>query len=72
MPALMNILPCRANSCPAAFVSVGNADPLAAQYRALASHLAPQGTDVMTLFFPPDHVPPQALTRAVARLLTVP
>ncbi len=40
---------------PPAFVSVGNADPLAPQSRALTAALAGHGVPVDTLFFPADH-----------------
>ncbi len=43
---------------PPAFVSVGNADPLAAHSRALAERLGALGGTVDTLFFADDHEPP--------------
>lgn len=43
---------------PPAFVSVGNADPLAAQSVALAEAIRSAGVPVETLFFPADHTPP--------------
>jgi acetyl esterase/lipase len=43
---------------PPAFVSVGNADPLAPQSVALAEALRAQGVEVDALFFPRDHDPP--------------
>ncbi len=43
---------------PPAFVSVGNADPLAPQSVALAERLKAVGAEVETLFFPADHQPP--------------
>lgn len=43
---------------PPAFVSAGNADPLAPQSVGIAEGLAAQGVSVETLFFPPDHTPP--------------
>jgi acetyl esterase len=45
---------------PPSFISVGNADPLAAQSYALAAALASRGVRVDTLFFAADHVPPLA------------
>lgn len=45
---------------PPAFVSVGNADPLAAHSVALAEALEAQGVPVTRLFFPDDHQPPLA------------
>ncbi len=42
---------------PAAFVTVGNADPLEPQSRALARTMEDAGVPVSTLFFPPDHEP---------------
>lgn len=45
---------------PPAFLSVGNADPLAPQSRALASRLEALGVEVTTLFHPADHRPPLA------------
>jgi len=43
---------------PPTFLSVGNADPLAAQSYALAHALQGLGVPVETLFFPDDHAPP--------------
>lgn len=43
---------------PPAFISVGNADPLAPQSAKLADALRANGVAVETLFFPPDHAPP--------------
>ncbi len=43
---------------PPVFISVGNADPLAAQSVALAEALRAQGVEVDALFFPNDHRPP--------------
>jgi acetyl esterase/lipase len=48
------------SSFPPAFLTVGNADPLDAQSRALAATLADAGVEVDTLFYPPDHEPPLA------------
>lgn len=42
---------------PPTFISVGNADPLAAQSRALAERLSGLGVPVDTLFFPADFEP---------------
>lgn len=42
---------------PPAFISVGNADPLAPQSRALAEALAARGVRVDSLFFPVDYAP---------------
>ena len=42
---------------PPAFISVGNADPLAPQSRALAQALAARGVRVDSLFFPDDYAP---------------
>lgn len=43
------------SSFPPTYLSVGNADPLAPQSRALAAALIGAGVPVDTLFFPPDH-----------------
>ena len=43
---------------PPAFVSVGNADPLAPQSRMLVSAIEAQSRAVTTLFFPDDYSPP--------------
>jgi acetyl esterase/lipase len=45
-------------SFPPAFLTVGNADPLDGQSRALARTLTDLGVAVDTLFYPPDHEPP--------------
>jgi acetyl esterase/lipase len=42
---------------PPAFISAGNADPLAPQSVAMAEALRAKGAEVDTLFFPPDHKP---------------
>lgn len=42
---------------PPAFISVGNADPLAPQSRALAVALAARGVRIDSLFFPDDYAP---------------
>lgn len=47
-------------SYPPAFISVGNADPLAPHSKLLAETLAKRGAKVETLFFPDNHVPPLA------------
>ncbi len=43
---------------PPAFISVGNADPLAPHSEELARALVAKGVSVETLFFHPDHQPP--------------
>ena len=43
---------------PAAFITVGNVDPLAPQSAALATRLASHSVDTDALFYPPDHQPP--------------
>ena len=43
---------------PPTFISVGNADPLAAHSVALADALEARGVPVTRLFFPDDHQPP--------------
>jgi acetyl esterase/lipase len=45
---------------PPAFVTVGNADPLAEHSQALVAALTGHGVEVDALFFPPDHEPPLA------------
>jgi len=45
---------------PPAFVTVGNADPLAEHSQRLVAALTAHGVEVETLFFPPDHEPPLA------------
>ena len=40
---------------PPAFITVGNADPLAPQSRALAAALVKAGVTIDTLFYPADH-----------------
>ena len=42
---------------PPAFITAGNADPLLAHSRALASALESKGVTVETLFYPSDHQP---------------
>lgn len=56
----INFTPFLAPAFPAAFVSAGNADPLAPQSVALAAALAANGTAVEALFFPADYTPPLA------------
>jgi acetyl esterase/lipase len=58
--ATMSLIPHLDRNFPPAFISAGNADPLAPQSTALADALVSNGTDVETLFFSPDHVPPLA------------
>jgi acetyl esterase len=43
---------------PPAFITVGNADPLAAHSDTLAAALEAKGVEVDTLFYPHDHQPP--------------
>ena len=43
---------------PPAFITVGNADPLAPQSVAFAEALRAKGVAVDVLFFPADHKPP--------------
>ncbi len=43
---------------PPAFVTVGNADPLAAHSYRLVAALGERGVEVDALFYPPDHRPP--------------
>jgi acetyl esterase/lipase len=79
----MSVTPHVSSSYPPAFISVGNADPLAPQSIALAEALRAHAVEVDTLFFPPDRQPPldheyqltlstaaaqQALERSVAFL----
>lgn len=45
-------------SFPAAFVTVGNVDPLLAQSQHLVDRLEEVGAASDTLFFPPEHTPP--------------
>jgi len=55
--AAIAVTPHLSSSYPPAFISVGNADPLAPQSHALARTLAAVGVPVDTLFFP-THAPP--------------
>jgi len=55
--AAIAVTPHLSSSYPPAFISVGNADPLAPQSRALARTLAELGVPVDTLFFA-SHIPP--------------
>jgi acetyl esterase len=54
----MSVMPHLTGDFPSSFISAGNADPLAPQSIALATALEGKGTQVRTLFFPADHVPP--------------
>jgi acetyl esterase/lipase len=56
--AAMAVIPHVTAAYPPAFISVGNADPLAPQSVALAEALNGQGVKVDALFFPADHQPP--------------
>lgn len=56
--ATISVIPNLTPAFPPAFISVGNADPLAPQSVALADALNALGTDVTTLFFPDDRDPP--------------
>jgi acetyl esterase/lipase len=58
--AQLSVAPHVVAAFPPAFISVGNADPLAPQSRALAEALEAVGVEVDTLFFPDDHSPPLA------------
>ena len=52
-----SVVPHVTSGFPPAFVTVGNADPLAPQSYALAEALREHGVPVSTLFFPPSHQP---------------
>lgn len=54
----MSVTPHVSADYPPAFISVGNADPLAPQSIALADALKARGAQVETLFFPKDRKPP--------------
>ncbi len=54
----MSVTPHVTASFPPAFISVGNADPLAPHSEELARALVAKGVSVETLFFRPDHEPP--------------
>lgn len=56
--AQMSVAPHVTTAYPPAFISVGNADPLAPQSVALAEALRSAGVEADTLFFPRDHAPP--------------
>jgi acetyl esterase/lipase len=56
--AQMSVAPHVTAAYPPAFISVGNADPLAPQSEALAEALRARGVAVDALFFPRDHAPP--------------
>lgn len=55
--ATIDFLPHLTADFPAAFITAGNADPLAPQSVALAEALEAAGVEVETLFFPADHRP---------------
>jgi acetyl esterase len=54
----MAVTPYVTAAYPPVFISVGNADPLESQSRALAEALRAKGVEVDALFFPADHQPP--------------
>ncbi len=54
----MSVTPHVTAAFPPAFISVGNADPLAPHSEELARALVAKGVSVETLFFHPDHQPP--------------
>lgn len=56
--ARIAVTPHVGGSFPPAFISAGNADPLAPQSAALADALRARGVMTETLFFPADHDPP--------------
>jgi acetyl esterase/lipase len=56
--AQIAVAPHVTSAYPPAFISVGNADPLAPQSEALADALRAKGVQVDTLFFPGDYQPP--------------
>ena len=56
--AQMAVAPHVTAAYPAAFISVGNADPLAPQSVALAKALQARGVETDTLFYPLNHEPP--------------
>jgi acetyl esterase len=53
----MSLLPHLTAAFPPAFISAGNADPLAPQSRALAAQIQKAGVPVETLFYPADYQP---------------
>lgn len=56
--AQLAVTPRVTSNFPPAFISVGNADPLASQSVALAEALRAQGVETDRLFFAADHQPP--------------
>ncbi|CAH2405306.1 hypothetical protein MES5069_460069 [Mesorhizobium escarrei] len=56
--AQMSVTPHVTAAYPPAFITVGNADPLALQSTALAEALRAKGVEVDALFFPADYQPP--------------
>jgi acetyl esterase/lipase len=56
--AQISVAPHISAAYPPAFISVGNADPLAPQSAALADALQAKGVTVDALFFPDNHRPP--------------
>ena len=56
--ATMSVLAETTAAFPPAFISAGNADPLAPQSAALATALQGNGVSVQTLFFEADYAPP--------------
>lgn len=56
--AQISVTPHVTPAFPPAFISVGNADPLAPQSLALADALRRKGVEVDALFFPKDRAPP--------------
>lgn len=58
LASTMNVVGHLTSGFPPAFVTVGNADPLAEHSRRLVEALRAQRVAVETLFFAPDHRPP--------------
>jgi acetyl esterase/lipase len=58
--ATMSVTPWLTPAFPPAFISAGNADPLAPQSVALAAAIRALGIPADTLFFPPGYAPPLA------------
>ena len=54
----MSVAPNVTSAFPPAFISAGNADPLAPQSKAMASALKGQGVAVVEIFYPADYQPP--------------
>jgi acetyl esterase/lipase len=54
----MNVATHLSPEFPPAFVTVGNADPLAEHSHRLVDALRAEGVDVEAMFYPPDHQPP--------------